>query len=266
MPHPHKIKDKTHTNTPPRTEHLNAKKKHATLKKTLPLKIPNLTYNRIILPSRRFELFLLWQLSWFNIFKFLLLYLTNPPPAITLISSLALGPRGLTNLALDTLTHSPAEISRSLSLLLSSSPSSPTIIHCTQGKDRTGLVVILVLLVLSVPGPAIEHDYHLTSTTDPLIRNIRLSEVREVGLPDSFADTHLEMVQGVIAWLDEKYGGVEGYLDEINFGHLKRQRLREVLGYYGLREDEKPNMSESIGMLDSPSETSIQMEKSETSI
>ncbi|KAK4171956.1 protein-tyrosine phosphatase-like protein [Triangularia setosa] len=236
-----------------KTEHLNAEEKHKLFHKTLPLKVTGLNYTRIILPSHRFELFLLWQLSWFNIFKFLLLYLTNRPPAISLISQHALAPRGLAGLAIDTLTYSGPSLSLCLSSL-STFPPSPTIIHCTQGKDRTGLIVILVLLILNIPPQAIEHDYHLTNSSDPLIRNIRLEEVREVGLPDSFADTHAEMVMAVTTWLDKRYGGVEGYLDTIAFGELKRRRLREVLlGYRPQALSKSP-------------ETSIHITKSETSI
>ncbi|KAK0665589.1 protein-tyrosine phosphatase-like protein [Cercophora samala] len=275
-----------------KTEHLNAQEKHKFLQKSLPLKIPGISYTRIILPSRRFELFLLWQLSWFNIFKFLLLYPLSRPHAISLISHHALAPLGLPSLSLNTLFYSSPSISLCLSSLFPPSPSPssisppppPTIIHCTQGKDRTGLLLILILLTLSIPVPAITHDYHLTNSSCPLIRQIRLSEVREVGLPDSFADTHQEMVTSVISWLEETHGGVDGYLDQIGFDEAKRQRLRAVLLWEGeqqppqhqhqQRDVKKSETSIDISPPSSPSDSesssvvvvAIDMSKSETSI
>lgn len=60
-------------------------------------------------------------------------------------------PRGLKGLAHDTLTASQEEIKELFGYL--SDPSAyPTLIHCTQGKDRTGLVIILLLLLVGSPG------------------------------------------------------------------------------------------------------------------
>ncbi|KAK4679641.1 hypothetical protein QC764_205925 [Podospora pseudoanserina] len=214
-----------------KTEHLNAQEKHKFLQKNLPLKIPGITYTRIILPSRRFELFLLWQLSWFNIL----------PPS----------------LSLNTLSHSSPSISLCLSSCLSGHPK---IIHCTQGKDRTGLLTLLILLILHTPVQAITHDYHLTNSTSPLIRSIRLAEVREVGLPDSFAETDQAMVSSVISWLDATYGGVDGYLDAIGFGEQKRERLREILLCRG--EDDNDAKEKDVGISPaSPSASSSDLEE-----
>lgn len=46
-------------------------------------------------------------------------------------------PRGLVRLGLDTLDHCGSEIHQALSLY-TSPHALPSIIHCTQGKDRTG--------------------------------------------------------------------------------------------------------------------------------
>lgn len=245
-----------------KTEHLIAQEKHKFLQKNLPLKIPGITYTRIILPSRRFELFLLWQLSWFNIFKFLLLYPLSRPHAISLISTHALGPLGLPSLSLNTLSHSSPSISLCLSSCLSGHPK---IIHCTQGKDRTGLLALLILLILHTPVQAITHDYHLTNSTSPLIRSIRLAEVREVGLPDSFAETDQAMVSSVISWLDATYGGVDGYLDAIGFGEQKRERLREILLCRGEDDNDAKEKDVRISPV-SPSASSSDLEEGDVMV
>ncbi|KAK4193000.1 protein-tyrosine phosphatase-like protein [Podospora australis] len=225
------------------TEHLNASKKRqsdasipALLKANPalaePPQIPGVRYQSINLTSRRFELFLLFQLSWLNILKFLFLFLTgNRMSALYLLGSLVMKPRGLLRLGLDTLDFSKPQISSALFALLPSphSSSSPTLIHCTQGKDRTGMVVLLALLIADVPPEAVEYDYSLTDAALQPEKEARLAEVREIGLSDEFVNTTPGLVSATIEYLDERYGGLESYLDGIGFGKAEREMLREAL-------------------------------------
>ena len=45
-------------------------------------------------------------------------------------------------------------------------------VHCSAGKDRTGIAVALVLLALGVPREAVIDDYVLTNTTVNLRRQL----------------------------------------------------------------------------------------------
>lgn len=68
------------------------------------------------------------------VFLFLCGYRTQ---AINIIGEKVMIPRGLVGLGLDTLDQSTKEIHEALSLY--ADPSAlPSIVHCTQGKDRTG--------------------------------------------------------------------------------------------------------------------------------
>jgi len=40
----------------------------------------------------------------------------------------------------------------------------PVVVHCTAGKDRTGFVSAVLLLMLGVPLGVVHHDYALTET------------------------------------------------------------------------------------------------------
>lgn len=104
-------------------------------------------------------------------------------------------------------------------------------VHCTQGKDRTGLIITLVLLILDVPLEAIEHDYLLTNGALESEREERLVEMREIGLTDDWFDTAPDMIARIAQHLDDVYGGVVEYLDKIGFDRDDRQRLRELLLY-----------------------------------
>jgi hypothetical protein len=59
--------------------------------------------------------------------------------AIRLIGTEVMLPRGLLGLGIDTVDHSRAEIRQALELYTSSA-ALPVLVHCTQGKDRTGML------------------------------------------------------------------------------------------------------------------------------
>lgn len=124
----------------------------------------------------------------------------------------------------------PLTINQSQALRTFIEPDSiPNLTHCSQGKDRTGLVISLVLMILRVPPDAIDHDYRLSDGSLNAERQERLAELRVLGLSDGWIDTDPGMVPAVKAHMDTKYGGLDGYLDFIGFTEGERSRLRELL-------------------------------------
>ncbi|KAM0411720.1 hypothetical protein ACHAPD_009937 [Fusarium lateritium] len=131
---------------------------------------------------------------------------------------------------LNTLDQSTKEIHEALSLY--AAPSAlPSIVHCTQGKDRTGLICALVLMILDVPISAIEYDYGLSDEALIPEREQRLIEIREIGLTNEWLHTADDMIVGLQKHLDAKYGGLNAYLDGIGFGSDDRAKLQDVLLY-----------------------------------
>ncbi|KAF5025431.1 hypothetical protein F66182_2491 [Fusarium sp. NRRL 66182] len=196
-----------------------------------PLQISGLDYREVKITGRPFELFLLSQLSWWDFCRVVFLFVCGyRTEAINIIGEQVMIPRGLVGLGLDTLDQSTKEIHEALSLY--ANPSAlPSVVHCTQGKDRTGLVCALVLMILDVPLPAIEYDYALSN--DALIseREQRLVEIREIGLTDEWLNTADDMIIGIKQHLDDRYGGLDTYLDGIGFGADDRAKLRDSLLY-----------------------------------
>ncbi|KAK3359154.1 protein-tyrosine phosphatase-like protein [Lasiosphaeria hispida] len=221
-----------------KTEHINAAKKRQADVLTLaesnaalfePMHIPGLRYLEIKLTGRRFERFLLSQLSWWSFLKFLFLFLAGfRMRAIAILGREVMLPRGLVGLGLDTLDNSGPEIAETLNAFLSPS-GLPALIHCTQGKDRTGIIAILVLLVLGVPVDAIDHDYRLSDEALLPEKEARLAEIREIGLTDEWGVTSKALVSRTAEHLVFRYGSVDSYLDGIGFGGRERDMLREVL-------------------------------------
>jgi protein-tyrosine phosphatase len=137
-------------------------------------------------------------------------------------------PRGLVNLGLDTLDHSTREI-KSCFDILAHADAYPVLVHCTQGKDRTGLIVLLILLLCGVGQEAAEADYVMSEKELEPERKERLEDIRKVGLDESFATCPSEFVEAVIKHLDERYGGVEKYLAKIGVGEEAQRSIREIL-------------------------------------
>lgn len=150
--------------------------------------------------------------------------------AVSVLGREVMQPRGLLGLGCDTLDASGDEVAAGLRSFLEPG-SLPMLIHCTQGKDRTGIMIVLVLLVCGVPTESIQYDYHLSDEKLRSEQEGRLREIREMGLGDDFGRTAPGFVAGVVRHLEERHGGLEAYLDGIGFGDEERARLRRKLAY-----------------------------------
>ena len=96
-------------------------------------------------------------------------------------------------------------------LLLTSD--TPTVFHCTAGKDRTGFAAALILLTLGVPRDVVMHDYLLTNALyqrPPGMGSHAPEEVLRVlwRVQDEFLDAALHMV-------DNDFGGLQAYLVDV---------------------------------------------------
>lgn len=110
----------------------------------------------------------------------------------------------------------------------------PAVIHCTAGKDRTGVIVALILALIGVPPATIIADYALSSRylVGPFIEEMRQRASKRgytweqyeplMGCPP-------EYMQTVLHHLDETHGGVETYTRSIGCSDELIASLRTVL-------------------------------------
>ena len=93
----------------------------------------------------------------------------------------------------------------------------PAVFHCLWGKDRTGVAAALLLSVLGVPQPDVIEDYMLTEQyrSQEDVR-IALARLEDAGVPPEAAagvvSTPGWTMEVVLSEIDDRYGGVEGYL------------------------------------------------------
>ena len=137
-------------------------------------------------------------------------------------------PRGLIGLAFDTLTHSQHEFLE-IFTLLADSRTYPVLIHCTQGKDRTGLSVILVLLLCEIPVSAIAADYRASEKELVPEREERVRDITAMGLGEEFAGCPEGFVESVVGFLEETYGGTGKYLEAIGVSEEVKGAVRRNL-------------------------------------
>jgi protein-tyrosine phosphatase len=110
----------------------------------------------------------------------------------------------------------------------------PGLVHCTAGKDRTGLIVALLLALVGVPHETIIADYALTSTYlgDGFMADIKLRVLERGYTWEQYA--HMvtcppENMAQTLQHLDETYGGVSRYLRHIGLSEAQLTHLKGML-------------------------------------
>jgi protein-tyrosine phosphatase len=110
------------------------------------------------------------------------------------------------------------------------------LVHCTAGKDRTGLVIALALRAAGVSTDAVIADYAATEA------NLRgewveamLDRMLASGIPaNAELETIIgasppELIAGVLHRIDSDFGSAEGYLVAHGLTNVDIQLLRDVL-------------------------------------
>jgi protein-tyrosine phosphatase len=95
----------------------------------------------------------------------------------------------------------------------------PALIHCTAGKDRTGLVVALLLLTLGVPEETVLADYTMSNLFYDHFRKGIVADLKQVApwgvSVDDLQDLLLvkaKTLQGALDYLRQTYGSLDNYL------------------------------------------------------
>jgi protein-tyrosine phosphatase len=230
------------------TEHIKAAEKYALVNRppayepaaviqsnqhvSSPLRIPDISYTEINLNGGSFERALLWQLKYTSLVRLLwLIACGNRDDAISILGREVMVPRGLIGLAIDTLDCSTSEI-RDVFNILSDEMNYPVMIHCTQGKDRTGLIVVLVLMLCGVDGSAIADDYMRSEEELLVEKKERLREISRIGLNEDFVGCPRDFVLAVTKHIQGKYGGIGEYLAGIGVDAEAQERVRRIIAAY----------------------------------
>ena len=82
-----------------------------------------------------------------------------------------------------------------------------------------------------MPRAAIEHDYALTDAELESRLKVTLKDLETFGLTPEWGVTAEDMVARIEAHLEDRYGGLEKYLDGIGFNVVERNMMKDALLY-----------------------------------
>lgn len=109
----------------------------------------------------------------------------------------------------------------------------PCLVHCTAGKDRTGVLVALLYLLCGVDAETIAEEYSLTDEglrhlrplfTERLLNNPALAG-NEAGVQNMISSKP-ENMRATIKMIEQVYGSAEKYLTEVV--GLKEHELNQL--------------------------------------
>jgi protein-tyrosine phosphatase len=116
----------------------------------------------------------------------------------------------------------------------------PALIHCTAGKDRTGVTVAVLMTVLGAPRDAVEREYMRSS--EAIEQQLERMKARErTGTPSGFLSLQPEVlrtllstkpdyVEAVFRAIDEQYGSFDAYTRSgLKLSASQIQALRAML-------------------------------------
>lgn len=112
----------------------------------------------------------------------------------------------------------------------------PLVIHCTAGKDRTGLAVALLLLTLGVPEETVIADYTLSNHAYEVLAERMGPEMERLyafGFEQSqlrpFLLAESRTLTSALAHLRRRYGSVESYLSRAGLDEATIEQARQTL-------------------------------------
>lgn len=194
------------------------------------LEIKGITYHYINFNGSAFSWMLISKLTWLQFFLLLFFMVVGQRKRGIRILAPHMETMGLTGLATSSLDVCTREV-KAVFDILADETQLPVFIHCTQGKDRTGLVVMLLLFLLGFNVPVVEHDYLLSGPGLASEIEERVREIEDVGLSRQFAEVKEGMVLEIKKYLDSRYGGVEGYMEGIGVdGEMQKKLKRNFIG------------------------------------
>ena len=118
--------------------------------------------------------------------------------------------------------------------VLAAADAVPALVHCSAGKDRTGIVIALTLAVLGVPDQVIAADYALSARyldpdRTPAIGHLQASTGLHDGLTRPLLTSPPELILAVLARVRQSAGSVDRYLQDNGLSGTDLARLRSAL-------------------------------------
>ncbi|MFI5709060.1 HAD-IA family hydrolase [Kribbella sp. NPDC051620] len=128
------------------------------------------------------------------------------------------------------LDRNQGQIEQALRAVASAPQDRPVVVHCKSGKDRTGLLVALLLDLIGVPRDQIVADYVISEVRLGVLEQIAALPVEERSRAALLSRTLPETITAALDHVDARYGGVRSYLSlcGLSTGEIHRLAARLV--------------------------------------
>ncbi|MEV8372887.1 tyrosine-protein phosphatase [Kribbella sp. NPDC056861] len=110
------------------------------------------------------------------------------------------------------LDRNQGQIVQALRAIASAPAEAPVVVHCKSGKDRTGLLVALLLDLVGVPREEIAADYAISEQRLGLVARLAELSADERAANEMLWRTLPETILDSLEHVDTQYGGVRAYL------------------------------------------------------
>ncbi len=103
--------------------------------------------------------------------------------------------------------------------------------HCTAGKDRTGILAMMILKVAGVPDEVIIADYSVSGGYMKPVFDKQKKWAKLVGfsIPDYIFESRPEYISDLMEYLKKTYGSVRDYLKNIGLSDDEIGTIREKI-------------------------------------
>jgi Protein tyrosine/serine phosphatase len=113
---------------------------------------------------------------------------------------------------------------------IADAPEGMVVVHCHSGKDRTGLVVGLVLSALGVPAKVIAADYALSADRLATLHAGELAACEDRqhrAVLCELRSARPETMRATLAYLEHEFGGAAAYLERLGLRRVQLAALSE---------------------------------------
>lgn len=101
------------------------------------------------------------------------------------------------------------------------------IYNCTAGKDRTGIISMILLLIANAYEDDIIVDYEVSYT---YIRDfVRKIHAENINIPAFVGRSNMEIMEKTLKMFYKKYGSIDNYIHMIGINDKKIEKIRDML-------------------------------------
>ncbi|QWZ10255.1 tyrosine-protein phosphatase [Nocardioides panacis] len=121
--------------------------------------------------------------------------------------------RGLADIYRDSLDRNVRQVAAGVRAFVEAPPG-PVVVHCAGGKDRTGMLVGVLLEAVGVPRAVVVEDYASSAGHLGIAEIVATLGDAERARVETYAWSHPETLTSALEHLDATYGGAGSYLRE----------------------------------------------------